>query len=99
MKKKIIVICGPTGIGKTGFAIELARRFNGEIIGADSMQIYKYMDIGTAKPDKAERTLAPHHLIDFLEPYEEFDAGKYMEAADAAIHDIYSRSDDIYSRS
>ncbi|MBF0228065.1 MAG: tRNA (adenosine(37)-N6)-dimethylallyltransferase MiaA [Desulfamplus sp.] len=92
MKKKIIVICGPTGIGKTGFAIELAKRFNGEIIGADSMQIYKYMDIGTAKPDKSERELAPHHLIDFLEPDEEFDAGKYMQAADAAINDIYYRS-------
>ena len=91
-KNKIIIICGPTGIGKTGFAIELAKRFNGEIIGADSMQIYKYMDIGTAKPDKSERELAPHHLIDFLEPDEEFDAGKYMQAADAAINDIYYRS-------
>ncbi|MBF0469553.1 MAG: tRNA (adenosine(37)-N6)-dimethylallyltransferase MiaA [Desulfamplus sp.] len=90
--KKIIVVCGPTGIGKTGFAIELARRFNGEIIGADSMQIYKYMDIGTAKPDNAERELAPHHLIDFLEPDKEFDAGRYMEMADGAINDICSRS-------
>ncbi|MBF0232675.1 MAG: tRNA (adenosine(37)-N6)-dimethylallyltransferase MiaA [Desulfamplus sp.] len=90
--KKIIIICGPTGIGKTGFAIELARRFNGEIIGADSMQIYKYMDIGTAKPDKAERELAPHHLVDFLEPDKEFDAGRYMEMADGVIDDICSRS-------
>ncbi|MBF0302763.1 MAG: tRNA (adenosine(37)-N6)-dimethylallyltransferase MiaA [Desulfamplus sp.] len=92
MKNKIVIICGPTGIGKTGFAIEIARRFNGEIIGADSMQIYKYMDIGTAKPDKSERELAPHHLIDFLEPDKEFDVGKYMETADAAINDISSRS-------
>lgn len=96
-KKKIIVICGPTGVGKTGFAIELAQRFNGEIIGADSMQIYKYMDIGTAKPDQSERELARHHLIDFVEPYEEFDAGKYMEAADGAINDIYSRSDSQFN--
>jgi len=92
MKKKIVVICGPTGVGKTGFAIELARRLNGEIISADSMQIYKYMDIGTAKPDMAERALAPHHLIDFLEPDEEFDAGRYIELADQAVNDLYTRS-------
>lgn len=92
MKKKIVVICGPTGVGKTGFAIELARRFNGEIIGADSMQIYKYMDIGTAKPDREERDLAPHHLIDFLEPDEEFDAGRYMDMADGVINDLYAQS-------
>lgn len=92
MKKKIVIICGPTGIGKTGFAIDIAQRFNGEIVGADSMQIYKYMDIGTAKPNQSERELAVHHLIDFLEPCEEFDAGKYMQKADAAINDISSRS-------
>ncbi|MBF0211552.1 MAG: tRNA (adenosine(37)-N6)-dimethylallyltransferase MiaA, partial [Desulfamplus sp.] len=92
MKKKIVVICGPTGVGKTSFAIELAQRFNGEIVGADSMQIYKFMDIGTAKPDKIERSLAPHHVIDFLEPDKDFDAGKYIEKADEAINDIYSRS-------
>ncbi len=92
MKNKIVIICGPTGVGKTGFAIELAKRFNGEIIGADSMQIYKYMDIGTAKPNKIERELAKHHLIDFVEPDKEFDAGKYMKTADSAINDIYCRA-------
>jgi len=89
--KKIITICGPTGIGKTGFAISLAQKFNGEIIGADSMQIYKYMDIGTAKPDTRERAAAPHHLVDFLDPATEFDAGKFAAAADNAIADITAR--------
>ncbi len=86
--KKIIVICGPTGIGKTSFAISIAKRFNGEIISADSMQIYKYMDIGTAKPSPDELKQAKHHLIDFLDPKENFDAGQYVKAADKAIEDI-----------
>ncbi len=89
--KKIITICGPTGIGKTGFAIELAEKFNGEIIGADSMQIYKYMDIGTAKPDDQERAAAVHHLVDFLDPASDFDAGKFVSKADKAITDICYR--------
>ncbi len=92
MKKKIIVICGPTGIGKTSFAIHLARKFNGEIIGADSMQIYKHMDIGTAKPTQEEQRMVPHHLIDFLEPDQEFDAGQYAGHADKIIKKLYSQS-------
>ncbi|MFN2435650.1 MAG: tRNA (adenosine(37)-N6)-dimethylallyltransferase MiaA [Desulfotignum sp.] len=83
--KKIITICGPTGIGKTGFAIFLARAFNGEIIGADSMQIYKHMDIGTAKPDASERAQVPHHLVDFLDPAQDFDAGQYVQMADQVV--------------
>lgn len=86
--EKIITICGPTGIGKTGFAIALAQAFNGEIIGADSMQIYKYMDIGTAKPDAAELAQAPHHLVDFLNPSLDFDAGQYAQMAAQKIIDI-----------
>lgn len=89
--KKIITICGPTGIGKTGFAIRLAQKFNGEIIGADSMQIYKFMDIGTAKPDEQERAMVSHHLVDFLDPESEFDAGKFASEADNAIADISAR--------
>jgi len=89
--KKIIVICGPTGIGKTSFAISVARRFNGEIIGADSMQIYKYMDIGTAKPDTEELKLVRHHLVNFVDPKDDFDAGKFAKAADKAIEDISAR--------
>lgn len=83
--KKIITICGPTGIGKTGFAIFLARSFNGEIIGADAMQIYKHMDIGTAKPDASERAQVPHHLVDFLDPTQDFDAGQYVKMADQVV--------------
>lgn len=89
--KKIVTICGPTGIGKTNFAIAMAQTFNGEIIGADSMQIYKHMDIGTAKPDENERTLAVHHLVDFLDPKEEFDAGQYATRADGIIASLYNR--------
>ncbi len=91
--KNIITICGPTGIGKTGFAIYLAKQFNGEIIGADSMQIYKYMDIGTAKPDTSERAEACHHLVDFLDPAKEFDAGQYAKMADEAIDIITHKKD------
>ncbi len=83
--KKIVTICGPTGIGKTGFAIKLAKRFEGQIIGADSMQIYRYMDIGTAKPDAREIRQVPHHMIDFLEPDDEYDAGQYARQASAVI--------------
>ncbi|NDY71640.1 tRNA (adenosine(37)-N6)-dimethylallyltransferase MiaA [Desulfobacter hydrogenophilus] len=88
---KIITICGPTGIGKTGFAIALARELNGEIIGADSMQIYKYMDVGTAKPDERERQLAIHHLVDFLDPADNFDAKRFTTLADQAISGIAKR--------
>jgi tRNA dimethylallyltransferase len=88
--EKLIIILGPTGVGKTGFAIKLAQIFNGEIVGADSMQIYKYMNIGTAKPEPAETALVPHHLIDFLDPGEEFDAGQYIKEADKAIKKIIS---------
>jgi tRNA dimethylallyltransferase len=91
MKNKIIVVCGPTGIGKTGFAIKLAKLFSGEIVGADSMQLYKKMDVGTAKPDIDEQRMAVHHLIDLVEPDEDFDAGKYIKVADKTIADIASR--------
>jgi len=89
--EKIIIICGPTGIGKTSFAIKLAKHFNGEIIGADSMQIYRHMDIGTAKPDEKEQKLVSHHLIDFLDPRENFDAAMYAKAADRIIKEIFSK--------
>lgn len=89
--KRIVVILGPTGIGKTAFAIRVARQFNGEIVGADSMQIYKHLTIGTAKPDPSELALARHHLIDFLEPEDEYDAGRFVRDADLAIKDIGSR--------
>jgi tRNA dimethylallyltransferase len=68
MKKKILVIGGPTAVGKTELSIELAKRLNGEIISADSMQIYKYMDIGSAKVSKEEMNGVVHHLIDVVDP-------------------------------
>jgi tRNA dimethylallyltransferase len=83
--QQLIVICGPTAVGKTGFAIELARQFGGEIIGADSMQIYRRMDIGTAKPTARERKRVVHHMVDILNPDEDFDAVRYARLADHCI--------------
>ncbi|MGD9054889.1 MAG: tRNA (adenosine(37)-N6)-dimethylallyltransferase MiaA [Desulfobacterales bacterium] len=80
-KPKIVVVCGPTGIGKTAVAIELARHFKGQIIGADSMQIYKYMDIGTAKPTAEEQARVVHHMVDIVAPDESFDAAQYAKRA------------------
>lgn len=91
MKPNIVVICGPTGIGKTSVAIEAASVFGGEIINADSMQIYKYMDIGTAKPTPQEQARVPHHLIDILEPDEFFDAAKFSGMAHEKIMELRER--------
>jgi tRNA dimethylallyltransferase len=90
-KPSIIVICGPTAVGKTAVAIELAKRFHGEIISADSMQIYRYMDIGTAKPDASELSQARHHLIDILNPDEPFDAAAYAAMAGDIIRKLHSQ--------
>lgn len=84
-QQKLIVICGPTAVGKTGFAIELADQFNGEIVGADSMQIYRRMEIGTAKPTPHERRRAVHHMVDILDPDEAIDAVRYAQRADTCI--------------
>ncbi|RJQ64996.1 MAG: tRNA (adenosine(37)-N6)-dimethylallyltransferase MiaA [Desulfobacteraceae bacterium] len=81
--EKIVVICGPTGIGKTAVAVEAAERFGGRIIGADSVQIYRHMDIGTAKPNADERSRIPHYMIDIVEPDQPFDAAEYAETASA----------------
>jgi tRNA dimethylallyltransferase len=75
------VICGPTGVGKTRFAIDLAKGFSGEIVGADSMQVYRHLDIGTAKPTAAERAMVPHHLVDCIDPDRPFDAANYEQRA------------------
>jgi tRNA dimethylallyltransferase len=92
MKPKVIIVCGPTGIGKTATAIELAKTFNGEIIGADSMQIYRYMDIGTAKPTPDEQGQVRHHLIDFIDPDEHFDAVQYSHLAREKATRLLDRS-------
>jgi len=90
-KPKIIIICGPTAVGKTTVAIELAQHFKGQIIGADSMQVYKYMDIGTAKPTAEEQARIVHHMIDIIGPDESFDAARYAELAGAKILDLYRK--------
>jgi len=88
VKPKVIVICGPTALGKTSTAIHLAKHFDGEIIGADSMQIYRYMDIGTAKPTMDEQALVKHHMIDFIDPDEHFDARKYAILAREKVMEL-----------
>ena len=90
-KIPLIVIVGPTGGGKTGLAIELAKILDGEIVSADSMQIYRGMDIGTAKATKEEQTIAPHHVIDIAEPDEYFSVADFVDHADRAINDILAR--------
>ena len=91
MKKKILVIGGPTAVGKTELSIELAKRLNGEIISADSMQIYKYMDIGSAKISKEEMNGVVHHLIDVVDPSINFSVADYKEQGEKAIKEIISR--------
>lgn len=91
-KPKVIVICGPTGVGKTSAAIGIAKEFNGEIINADSMQIYKHMDIGTAKPTHKEQACVKHHMIDIINPDEPFDAAKFAEMARKIIARLYKRN-------
>lgn len=89
--KEIIVIAGPTAVGKTKYAIAAAKAFDGEIVSCDSMQLYKYMDIGSAKPTAEERAQAVHHLVDEIDPKEPFSVAKYAKMAKAAIADIFSR--------
>ena len=90
-KKPLVILTGPTAVGKTELSINLAKRINGEIISADSMQIYKYMDIGTAKITREEMNGVRHFLVDELEPDEEFNVVVFQKMAKAALQDIYSR--------
>jgi len=89
-KRPIIAIVGPTATGKTDLAIALAQRFNGEIVSADSRQIYRLLDIGTAKPTTAQRAAAPHHLIDFLAPDASYTVAQYQQDASAIIAAIHT---------
>lgn len=91
MKPKIVVIVGPTASGKTAVSIELAKKINGEIISADSMQIYKEMNIGSAKPTEDEKQGIYHHMIDVVEPTETFSVAKYKEMAEKCIEKILAR--------
>lgn len=90
-KPKVIVICGPTASGKTALSIELAKKINGEIISSDSMQIYKYMDIGTAKPSKEEMQGIKHYLLDFVEPNQRYSVAEFKKDAEKAIEKILAK--------
>ena len=91
MENRLICICGPTASGKTALSVALAKQLHTEIISADSMQIYRGMDIGTAKPTAEERQGVPHHLLDICAPGEAFSVARYVELADAAAQDVLSR--------
>lgn len=92
MKKPLIIIAGPTATGKSSLSIELAKKINGEIVSADSMQVYKYMDIGTAKVSKEEQNKIKHYLIDIIEPDEEFNIYLFQEKAKDAINKIINKN-------
>lgn len=92
MKKPLIILTGPTAVGKTKLSIKLARAVNGEIISADSMQVYRYMDIGSAKIRPEEMEEIPHHLVDCLDPDEEFNVVRFQKMAKEAMEDIYARN-------
>lgn len=89
--KSLIVIVGPTAAGKSQLALQLAQQLNGEIVSADSRQIYRYLDIGTAKPNRQELCLVPHHLIDIIKPDEAFSLAQYQQLANRAIDTICQR--------
>lgn len=91
LKKPLIILTGPTAVGKTKLSIALAKAVNGEIISADSMQVYKHMDIGSAKIKKEEMCGVTHHLIDVLEPDEEFHVVRFQEMAKQAMEEIYAK--------
>ena len=88
---KIPIFSGPTGVGKSAFAVEFAKKVDGEIISVDSMQLHKYMDVGTAKIKEKEKKNVPHHMIDIIEPDEEFDAEKFRKSALKIIEEIITR--------
>lgn len=92
MERTVIVILGPTGSGKSKLSISLAKKLGGEIVSCDSMQIYRRMDIGTAKISKKEMENIPHHMIDIVEPNEEFSVGEYVKQAKKIIAEIFERN-------
>ena len=90
-KPKVIVICGPTASGKTALSIELAKKINGEIVSCDSMQIYKDMNIGTAKPTIEEMQGIKHYLLDFIEPDKRYSVAEFKKDAEKAIEEILAK--------
>ena len=91
VKPNVIVICGPTALGKTAVAVDLAESFSGQIISADSMQIYRYMNIGTAKPTLEEQSRVLHHMIDIVDPDESFNAEQFAQMAHKKILDLHQK--------
>lgn len=91
MEKQLIVICGPTASGKTKLGIELCKHLGGEVISADSMQIYRGMDIGTAKPSFEEMDGIPHHMLSVAEPWENYSVARYVKEATACVEDVFLR--------
>ena len=91
LKKPLIILTGPTAVGKTALSIKLAKAVGGEIVSADSMQIYRHMDIGSAKITPEEMEDVPHHLIDVLEPTEDFNVVRFQQMAKEAMAGIYGR--------
>lgn len=91
IKPRVVAVVGPTASGKSALAVELAKRLDGEIVGADSMQVYRYMDIGTAKPEIEEMHGVPHHMMDIVDPDENFSASDYRNLASGVISDIIER--------
>ena len=91
MKNKVIVVCGPTATGKTALGIELALRLGGEIVSADSMLVYRRMDIGTAKATAEERARVPHHMLDVCEPWEDYSVSRYVQEASAVCDGLLAR--------
>jgi tRNA dimethylallyltransferase len=95
-RPQVVIIAGPTATGKTALAVELAVRCNAEIVGADSRQVYRYLDIGTAKPTREERAVVPHHLLDVVNPDERFDTARFRTLALTAIQDILGRGKQVF---
>ncbi|MDI9519931.1 MAG: tRNA (adenosine(37)-N6)-dimethylallyltransferase MiaA [Bacillota bacterium] len=91
MKNSVLVLAGPTASGKSALSLPLAKALNGEIVCMDSMQVYRYMDIGTAKPDRDEQAQVKHHLFDILDPDQSFSVAEYAVLAQETIHDIHRR--------
>ena len=96
LKPRLIVLAGPTGVGKTELALALALAAGGEIINADAMQVYRFMDIGTAKPSAQQRAQVPHHLLDVVDPDEPFNAALYRERAMPVIEALHQRNRPIF---
>ena len=92
VESKLLAVVGPTGVGKSAFALRVSKELGGEIVNADSRQVYRRLDVGTAKPTLAERASVPHHLFDVVDPHEKYSLARFLTQATAVIADIHSRA-------